>query len=178
MPPSGFHEHLQELILACTSGEVRSETIDRSLHRVLALYEKVSGNARLPVDHRAHHALAIRAAEDGIILLQNKEHLLSLRQGTQIAVIGAIAEEGSYVGTGSGHTNARDPEYPLEQLEYVNGKEKVLYAPGYRTESVKDSPENTAEAERLFSEAVRTAARAEGCPALCGEQLWHGGRGF
>lgn len=75
-----------------------------------------------------HRALALRAAEEAIVLLNNSKGLLPLKGTEKIAVIGPNAQhlqslEGNYTGA------AVDPSYPLNGLRGVYG-DRVTYAPG------------------------------------------------
>ncbi|MCD8155111.1 MAG: glycoside hydrolase family 3 C-terminal domain-containing protein [Clostridiales bacterium] len=54
-----------------------------------------------------HAALARRAAAEGIVLLENKEGILPLKEGSKIAMYGAGATRTIKGGTGSGDVNER-----------------------------------------------------------------------
>ncbi len=54
-----------------------------------------------------HAALSRQAAAEGIVLLENREHLLPLAAGTRLAVYGAGAYDTIKGGTGSGEVNER-----------------------------------------------------------------------
>jgi beta-glucosidase len=122
---------------ALAQGLVSVAEIDRALSRLLlarvrlgmldgqdcAPYGRV---ALAEVDSAAHRALALRAAEESIVLLRN-DGLLPLPSGKKIAVIGPAADllenlEGNYHGT------AVAPVTPLDGLRASFAK--VSYAQG------------------------------------------------
>lgn len=72
----------------------------------------------------AHHALALRAAEEGAVLLKNADGILPLRENAKIAVIGAMAKTMRYQGSGSSHIN---PTKLSQPLDFLHG---AVYAPG------------------------------------------------
>jgi beta-glucosidase len=77
----------------------------------------------------AHRALALKAAEEAIVLLGNPKGALPLRGDPRIAVIGPNAEllqsiEGNYTGV------PKDPSFPLDALKSAFGADHVTYAPG------------------------------------------------
>lgn len=55
-----------------------------------------------------NRALARRAASEGIVLLENKNHLLPLQKGEKVALYGAGASRTTKGGTGSGDVNERE----------------------------------------------------------------------
>ena len=63
----------------------------------------------------AHHALARRAAEAGAVLLQNAG-ALPLKEGETLTVIGTLAAEMRYQGSGSSHIHPTRIAQPLASL--------------------------------------------------------------
>ena len=55
-----------------------------------------------------HRALARKAAEEGIVLLKNEDHVLPLKKGSAVALYGAGAGKTIKGGTGSGDVNERE----------------------------------------------------------------------
>jgi len=77
---------------------------------------------------QAHQDLSLRAARESIVLLKN-DGILPLKNNGKIAVIGPgvtslIALEGNYKGTPT------HPILPLDGLESVFGRERIIYAQG------------------------------------------------
>jgi beta-glucosidase len=82
------------------------------------------------VDSPAHRELALRAARESIVLLENHNQFLPLKPSIRkIAVIGPTADlieaiEGNYNAT------SRNPVTPLKGLQKQFGAANVFYAPG------------------------------------------------
>ena len=81
-------------------------------------------------DSAEHRKLALKAADESIVLLKNEGHTLPLSHVATMAVIGPNAAnlasiEGNYTGIPS------QPVVPLKGIEtYFNGRTKVVYAQG------------------------------------------------
>lgn len=122
---------------AVAQGKLDIKYIDRALRRVLhqkfelGLFENPYVDETLvsqKVDTEQNHQLALRAAEETMILLENKNNTLPLSKTVKtIAVIGPNADRvllGGYSGT---------PSYNVSVLEGIKKKykdSKVLYAKG------------------------------------------------
>ena len=80
--------------------------IERSVERILRLVEKGKKmQTRVqPVDPEKHHALALKIAEQGAVLLKNEDNLLPV-SSTDMVLIGYMAKNMRYQGTGSSHIN-------------------------------------------------------------------------
>ena len=81
------------------------------------------------VDSAAHRALALKAAEESMVLLKNTAKLLPLKPNARLAVIGPNAAllqsvEGNYNGT------SVNPSLPVDGLRAAFGAARVRYAPG------------------------------------------------
>jgi len=77
----------------------------------------------------AHRALALKSAEEAIVLLSNPKGALPLHGSPKIAVIGPNAEllqsiEGNYTGV------PKEPSFPLDALKKTFGADHITYAPG------------------------------------------------
>ena len=81
------------------------------------------------INSPAHRALALKAAEEAMVLLGNDSNALPLKGTEKIAVIGPNAQllqslEGNYTGV------PVDPSFPLDALKAVFGAANVTYAAG------------------------------------------------
>ncbi len=126
------------LAKAVQQGDVAESALDASLVRLFTaryrLGELGGGDpyARLgaaDIDSAAHRALALRAAQESLVLLKNAHDTLPLRPGLRLAVIGPDADtldtlEANYHGT------ARAPVTPLEGLRARFGADRVNYTQG------------------------------------------------
>ena len=151
---------------ALSEGLLTEKDIDQSLRRVLTIrfrlgefdppdtvpYSKLGPDV---IDSPAHRKLALRTAQESIVLLANENHLLPLDKNNvkTIAVIGPFAD---YAQTGPNYTG----EYskfvkPLEGIqEKVGAAAKVLYARGSGIMET-DKPEAS------VAEAVAAAKQAD-----------------
>lgn len=105
----GADSQVNELVRKVKKGELSADDLDTCVRRVLELIVKTpsfKGTARsLKPDLAAHSAIAREAAEEGIVLLQNRNCALPLCKGAGVALFGV----GSYAtlagGTGSGYVH-------------------------------------------------------------------------
>jgi beta-glucosidase len=115
-------------------GDVAESVLDRSLVRLFAARYRLgelgsSTTKAMPVDTKAHDALALRAALESTVLLKNDHGTLPLRGNPRIAVIGPNADtvetlEANY------HATPRAPVTPLQGLRARFGTERLSYAQG------------------------------------------------
>lgn len=104
-------------------------------------------------DVEAHHALARKAAEEGIVLLKNEKAILPLAEKTKVAVIGDFAKTPRYQGAGSSLVNpTKEPESVLNCIE-TSGLHMLSYAQGYER--------NTKPNPQLVEDAIKVAAEAD-----------------
>jgi len=123
---------------AAARGEVSPAVIDRAVRRVFAARARLGmlgGEDRYAslgadqIDTPADRALALKAAQESIVLLKNEGGSLPLKPGVRLAVIGPNADaleslEANYHGT------AVDPVTPLQGLRRQPGVSVVRYAQG------------------------------------------------
>ena len=160
---------------ALDEGLLTEKDIDQSLRRVLTIrfrlgefdppdmvpYSKLGPDV---IDSPAHRQLALRTAQESIVLLANENHLLPLDKSKiqTIAVIGPFAD---YAQTGPNYTG----EYskfvkPLEGIQdKVGSGVKVMYARGSGIMET-DNPEAS------LAEAVSAAKQCRRCDPVCGHQ--------
>jgi beta-glucosidase len=169
--PSNWKEYcfryLPEQIKA---GEVKESILDSAVARVLrnkfimGLFEQpyvkiVSENETLEMQKK-HRQIALKAAEEGMILLKNDGTLpFSENKIKRLAVIGPNADEVHY---GNYSNNASPGISILEGLTtYGKGKYEVVYSEGfkiYENDTTIKAPEKTVEAENLrIQKAVELA---------------------
>lgn len=118
-------------------GEVGTKELDEKVSRILRLSFLTTMNRNRPYGSLGtqEHALAGRKiAEEGIVLLQNKNNVLpiDLSKTKKIAVIGENALKMMTVGGGSSSLKARYEVSPLAGLQRRIGTQaEVVYARGY-----------------------------------------------
>lgn len=139
----------KEVLQAVKNGTLPESCVDDSARRVLKLVFRAAETLKAPAtcDYEAHHVLAKRAAAEGAVLLKNEDGILPLKKDAKIAVIGAMAKNLRYQGSGSSHIN---PTKLSQPLDFLPG---TLYAPG-----CDDRGDTT---EDLLSQAAKTAQEAE-----------------
>ncbi|MHC1479440.1 glycoside hydrolase family 3 C-terminal domain-containing protein [Frateuria aurantia] len=127
------YAHLEE---AVRRGEVSEALLDQALVRLFSLRERLgllqtkAPPPALPMPSLAQRqALALRAAEESIVLLKNQHGVLPLKPGSRIAVIGPTADmlgdmEANYHGT------PRQVVTPLQGLRQLWGAGAIRYAQG------------------------------------------------
>jgi beta-glucosidase len=157
-----YDAQLPELI---RSGRVPTTEVDEAVRRVLrlkfalGLFEHPYSTApEVNAVTPEHRALARKAAEESIVLLQNKQvshsPLLPLKRGAKIALIGPLADNASeMVGSSSGEF--RESEVVTVrvalQVRATASNGTVLYARGTQIESESDA--GFAEAESIARQA-------------------------
>ena len=102
--PGGSDYMEQAAMEAVKNGVLSEADIDASVKRILRLVENAQKAKASPVDWDAHHALARKAAEQGAVLLKNEDGILPLR-AADVVLIGHMAKEIRYQGSGSSHIN-------------------------------------------------------------------------
>ncbi len=147
--PGGSDYMEKEVLQAVKDGTLPERCIDDSARRVLKLVFRAAQTLKekTDCDYEAHHALAKRAAVEGAVLLKNEGGILPLKKDAKIAVIGAMAKNLRYQGSGSSHIN---PTKLSQPLDFLPG---TLYAPG-----CDDRGDTT---EDLLFQAAKTAQEAE-----------------
>ncbi|WP_165041947.1 glycoside hydrolase family 3 C-terminal domain-containing protein [Dysgonomonas sp. ZJ709] len=119
------------------SGEVKEEEVDKKVRNILRMVFRTTMDTKRPWGSFAteEHALAGRKiAQDGIVLLQNKNNILpiDLSKTKKIAVIGENAIKIMTVGGGSSSLKAKYEVSPLDGIKKRIGNEaEIIYARGY-----------------------------------------------
>ena len=104
-------------------------------------------------DVEAHHALARKAAEEGIVLLKNESNILPLAEKTKVAVIGDFAKNPRYQGAGSSLVNpTKEPESILKCIEDTE-LHMLSYAQGYKRNAKPEA--------KLLEDAIKVADEAD-----------------
>ena len=134
MPGTG-RSGMRDIVRAVQDQTLKEELLDQRLDELLSVIfatHNATKKARgTTFDVEAHHELARKAAEESIVLLKNQDHILPLKPGTKVTVIGDFAKTPRYQGAGSSLVNpAKKPEAVLEVLE-SSGLTVVAYEQGY-----------------------------------------------
>jgi beta-glucosidase len=122
------------------SGEIDTKTVDDKARNILRLIFRTNMNSKRPFGSFAtpEHALIGRQiAQEGIVLLQNKNNTLPLHlnKTKKIAVIGENAIRMMTVGGGSSSLKAKYEISPLQGLtNRIGNQVEIIYARGYKGE--------------------------------------------
>ncbi len=131
----------EKLLDAVKNNLVDIKTIDDKVRRILRVMIKVGllnetpKTYPTPIDTVKYRKLALKVAQEGMVLLKNSEKLLPLNSNSisSIAVIGPNAKEAIITAGGSGFIKAYQSVSPLEGIRNkVGDKIKVKYAKGSR----------------------------------------------
>lgn len=120
-----------------SSGKAGTAELDDKVRRILRLCFRTSMNSARPLGSLCsptHYANARRIAEEGIVLLQNRNDVLPIRleRTKKIAVIGENAIKMLTVGGGSSSLKVQREISPLDGIrKRVAGKAEIVYARGY-----------------------------------------------
>ena len=132
--PGGHHYGEREARRALKRGELDEEHVRASAQRVIDIARRarkaLSGSHVFDV--KAHHEIARRAACEGAVLLKNEGAMLPIKPGTPLAVIGDMARNMRYQGSGSSHINPLYLTQPLDNLPYT------IYSQGCDSEGNTD----------------------------------------
>ncbi len=133
--PSTKGNSVRELVEAVKSGRLPEAVLDQRVDEFLDVVFRIRNIDQLKaqtIEDQAHHAIALKAAEESIVLLKNDQSILPLQQGTRVAVIGDFAETPRYQGAGSSMVNPLHLDtivtsmgaYPIEVVGYEKGFER------------------------------------------------------
>ena len=137
--PVGVYFRKDSLKKALEEKKINEKAIDDKVKRLLRAMFSVGLFDRKPivdttvVHSEAHKQLALKSAQEGIVLLKNQNNVLPLDPSKikSIAVIGPNAKICRSNGGGSSHVNPVYTVSPLEGIQKrVGNKVKVLYALG------------------------------------------------
>ncbi|MDR1672269.1 MAG: glycoside hydrolase family 3 C-terminal domain-containing protein [Bacteroidales bacterium] len=156
------------------SGKIEEKELDKKARNVLRLAFRTTMDRQRPFGSFAtpEHGLAARKiAEEGIVLLQNKNNVLPIRlQDTKkIAVIGENAVKVMTVGGGSSSLKAKYEVSPLDGIKNRAGVAvEVTYARGYVGEAIgtqdglkTQNLSDNRSSDELIAEACRAAQDAD-----------------
>lgn len=102
--PGGSQFMEKATVEAVRSGKLDEAYIDATVERILRLVAKSQGIAKPEIAWDAHHALALKVAEQGAVLLKNEDQILPLCESDMV-LIGYMAAKLRYQGSGSSHIN-------------------------------------------------------------------------
>jgi beta-glucosidase len=149
MMPGGSDYMEKDVMAAVEKGNLSEEYIDRCAERILKMALKAEElfKKEYKADYQKNHQLAVKIAEAGAVLLKNEDSILPLKENGKILIVGDMAKNVRYQGSGSSHVNPVNLQHPIDYLKDYD------YASGCDTDGNTD--------EKLLSELQRKAAEAE-----------------
>ncbi|MCJ8314466.1 MAG: glycoside hydrolase family 3 C-terminal domain-containing protein [Saccharospirillaceae bacterium] len=142
MPSSG-EINTRKIIQAINDGDLSIKQLDKSVARLLTLILKSKATLQLEkinANLEKHHQLARKIAQQCCVLLKNEDQFLPLipEKNKKIAVIGQLARESRYQGSGSSKINPYKLEQPLDELVKIYGKNNITFEQGYHLDDSHD----------------------------------------
>lgn len=129
--PSSQGINDQRIVAAVKNGELDESVLDDTVRRILNLIEKTQQVQKTePFDRERHHAFAREVAAESMVLLKN-DGVLPLATTSDLAVIGAFAEQPRYQGGGSSRVEPTRRESFLDVLNREYPAIETSYEPGY-----------------------------------------------
>jgi beta-glucosidase len=169
--PSNWRQYCSRFFPALIkAGELKESVLDSAVARVLRNkfilgmfeqpYIKIFNESEMPAMQAKHRQIALKAAEEGLILLKNDGTLpFSESKIKRLAVIGPNADEVHY----GNYSNNKTPGISILEgmATYGKGQFEVVYSEGYKIYENDPSitaPDKTTEAENLrIQKAVELA---------------------
>lgn len=143
---SGVNDAL--VVDAVKSGTLEQADLDTAAVNVVELILKSQTREPLKYNVEAHRDLAVQAAAESTVLLQNKDGIMPMPEGSKFAVIGAFAKTPRHQGAGSSKIEPIKLDSVYDCLSEIGAD--FDYADGYELES--DKPDKA-----LIAEAVKAA---------------------
>ncbi len=153
-----------ELPGAVASGEVTTATLDRAVERVLQTKVAAGLLGNYPLGNPAdvcspeHRALALKVAQESIVLLKNQDHILPLdkTRPLTIALIGPSANVAQLDGRGSSEVDACYAYTPKQSIENrtFGFPINIVYAKGCDINSADTSGFDQAQAAAQAADVV------------------------
>ena len=143
----------KQIVKAVKSGKLDEKLLDSVVERLLAYIIKSYSALQneYKADYDAAHEVAREIAEQSIVLMKNNDNVLPLDESEDdIAIIGELAHNPRYQGSGSSRINPYKLVNFLDAMEQ-NGK-KYEFAPAYNVNSDKLD-------EKLLEEAIAVAKK-------------------
>lgn len=117
MPAPGL-DSARQIAAAIQEGSLKMKELDACVEDLLDAVLTVSKNRKVKKEgfnKKEHHQIARKAAAESAVLLKNTNHILPLKAGCRVAVIGDFAVEPRYQGAGSSAVNPTS----IETIETV-----------------------------------------------------------
>ena len=153
-------------------GKYSTKELDEKVRRVLRLFYRTTMNRHRPFGFlcsESHYQVALKIAQEGIVLLKNDRELLPVKNAKRILVVGENAIKMMTVGGGSSSLKVQKEILPLDGIKARFADAEVDFARGYVGDTVQSyngvtvgrSLYDLRSAEELTAEAVAKAKNAD-----------------
>lgn len=139
--PTTAGETDKEIIDAVKSGVINEDVLDEAVDRLLNLTfstDNAIKKSSREFNIELHHRMAQKVAEESIVLLKNEDHILPLKYGKKVAVIGDFAKNARYQGAGSSIVTPTILDHTMDCFE-ESGIVSIGYETGFDRYGKKDS---------------------------------------
>lgn len=148
--------------------EVEESVVDDKVRRILRLIYRTSLNPNRPlgsVNTSAHHEVARKVAQEGIVLLKNKEDIFPIKDEANLT-IAVIGENATRMMTRGGGSSELKPQFEVSPLEGIQARyknAKITYAMGYASGAPAYARVNPSpyDADSLKAIAIKVAQEAD-----------------
>jgi beta-glucosidase len=164
--PGNAKDNDKKIAKALNQGQLNPRIIDASISRMLSLIENHPTTGE-PFSEEEHHQLARYIASQSFVLLKN-EHLLPLTSTERILIVGDMAKNPRYQGSGS---SLITPTKLPSLLDALNNEQiPYTYTSGTGQKDIRD--------EALLNEALSLAKQAKVVVIMAGLPETYESEGF
>ncbi|WP_058308382.1 glycoside hydrolase family 3 C-terminal domain-containing protein [Gracilibacillus massiliensis] len=151
--PSSNGVNDKKIIEAVQNGELKEETVDIAVERILNIVDKAISNKKenAGYDKDAHHQFARKVAAEGMVLLKNEQSVLPLAKDANIAVIGSFADKPRIQGGGSSHINPTKVDRVIDEIKLYSST--TTFEEGYEVETDKVDDQKVIKAQKAAKNA-------------------------
>jgi beta-glucosidase len=164
--PGNAKDNEKKIAKALNQGQLNPRIIDASISRMLSLIENHPTTGE-PFSEEEHHQLARYIASQSFVLLKN-EHLLPLTSTERILIVGDMANNPRYQGSGSSLITPTKLPSLLDALD--NEQIPYTYTSGTGQKDIRD--------EVLLNEALSLAKQAKVVVIMAGLPETYESEGF
>lgn len=152
--PGGRGNGVNEIVEAVKNRKISEDELNKVVDRIIETAKKCKRKNKELKEYNKekHHNIALKIAEDSIVLLKNKDNILPLKLNKNIAIIGDMAKSPRYQGSGSSTINPYKIENALDT--FLENNIKFEYAKGYERIDLKND-------KKLLEEAIKIAEKNE-----------------
>lgn len=152
--PGGRGNGVNEIVEAVRNRKISEDELNKVVDRIIETAKKCKRKNKELKEYNKekHHNIALKIAEDSIVLLKNKDNILPLKLNKNIAIIGDMAKSPRYQGSGSSTINPYKIESALDT--FLENNIKFEYAKGYERIDLKND-------KKLLEEAIKIAEKNE-----------------